>query len=278
MWFRRKKGTLFEAAGLSDIGMVRTNNEDNIFVLDKNESSEQGAKSRGIYIISDGMGGHASGEVASEMATRIISETLTEKLTSESNPESESGPLSPSQLVQEAIVKANQEIFKTAGSRPELHNMGTTVTLGLRLDNSLYLGHVGDSRAYLCRKGKLRQLTEDHSLIAKLLKEKIITQEEAKTHPDRGKILRCLGVSEDVEVDPYNQDGKEHKLVLQPEDSLLFCSDGLTGYASDREILNCMKEKDSADLICRNLISLANSNGGGDNVSVIVVKVKSEKQ
>ena len=276
MWFVRKKGILFDAAGLTDVGLVRTNNEDSFFLLDNNESGEQGAKSYGIYIISDGMGGHEAGEVASEIATRIISETLLAYLKSESKSEWES--LSSSQLVEKAIVKANEEIFKMAATKPELHDMGTTVTVGLRLYKDLYIGHVGDSRAYLVRKNKMKQLTEDHSLIAKLLKEKMIKPEEVKTHPDRGKILRCLGVSENVKVDSYNPDGTEHKLVLQPGDSLLFCSDGLTGYASDREILNCLKKQDDAGIICQSLVSLANSNGGGDNISVIVVKLKSEKK
>jgi protein phosphatase len=150
--------------------------------------------------------------------------------------------------------------------------MGTTVTLGFRLDNELYIGHVGDSRAYLVRKGKMRQLTEDHSLVAQLIKEKVITPEEARTHPDRSKILRCLGVSGETRIDSFNPEGNEHKLNIQYGDVLMFCSDGLCGYAPDDEILSCLNKKEDAKTLCQSLVNLANLKGGGDNISVIVVK------
>jgi PPM family protein phosphatase len=269
MWFLRRKRESYDAAGLSDIGMVRANNEDSIFVLNKNESGKQGAESYGVYIIADGMGGHQAGEVASEMAVKVISAYLLENL------KPDNGSLNGFKLVEEAIQKANTEIYNTATGKLELHSMGTTVTLGFRLNNELYIGHVGDSRAYLMRKGKLQQLTEDHSVIAQLRKEGTITSEEAENHPDRGKILRCLGVFGDVKVDGYNESGIEHKLTLLNGDTLLFCSDGLTGCVSDSEILNCLKNKGDSITICRGLVNLAKLKGGGDNISVIVVKVNS---
>ena len=168
MLFTKKKGMAYETAGLTDKGLVRENNEDNIFVLDIKEPGRLWQESCGIYVIADGMGGHQAGEVASDMAIKIISGVLKEGF-------GETSDLTPELLIQQAMEKANDEIFTAAGSKPELHSMGTTVTLGLRLDDTLYIGHVGDSRAYLIRNKKLRQLTEDHSLVARLVKDGMIS-------------------------------------------------------------------------------------------------------
>ncbi len=265
-------GLSFETAALTDVGMVRKNNEDCFFALDGSEPNAFGAESYGIYIIADGMGGHRAGEVASQMATRILSTTLIDSL----RREGKSRP--PSYLVKHTIEKANRQIFNMAVSRPELYSMGTTITVGFRLNNALYLGHVGDSRAYLIRKGTIRQLTEDHSLVARLLKEGKITPEEAKKHPDRGKILRCLGASDNVTVDTLIQNGKARRLKLYNSDTLLFCSDGLTSHVPDSEIFYYIEKSDNAGNACRRLIDLANHKGGGDNISIIIVKVsRSEK-
>jgi protein phosphatase len=213
------------------------------------------------------MGGHQGGEVASEMAVKIISDSLKESL----KPAAE--PLNPDKIIKKAIEKANQEIYNAALSTPELYTMGTTVTLGLRLDNRLYIGHVGDSRAYLVRIARIRQLTEDHSLVVRLFKEGIITAEEAKTHPERNKIYRCLGVSARVDTDTYRRVGGKDWLTLINGDILLFCSDGLSGYVSDEEILDCLLQAGGAESACRELVRLANLHGGEDNISVIVVRV-----
>lgn len=265
----RRKRLFFDTAVLTDTGMVRENNEDSSLALDMSEPNSFGAESYGVYLVADGMGGHQAGEIASEMAVRIISTTLVDSLRQATELPS------PSQLVKQAIEKANTEIHDLASSNPQLFAMGTTVTLGLRLDNELYLGHVGDSRAYLVRKGKIQQLTEDHSLVAFLVKEGAITPEEAKTHPERGMILRCLGVSDKVTVDTYHQADNEYKLTLLSGDSLLFCTDGLTSYVSDNEILDCLRKGNDSHSVCRELVNMANTRGGGDNISVIVVRVRS---
>ncbi len=248
--------------------MIRENNEDSSLVLETSLPITSETVSLGIYIVADGMGGHQAGEVASKMAVRIISTTLLDDFR-----EAKGAP-SPSLLVKQAIDKANAEIHASASSNPHLSSMGTTVTLGLRLDNGLYLGHVGDSRAYLIRGEGIKQLTEDHSVVAQLLKAGMITPEEAKTHPDRGKIVRCLGTSEQVAIDTYSQSGKKDKLALQNGDSLVFCTDGLTGHVSDEEILGCVQKSDDAHSACRDLILLANLRGGEDNISLILVQVK----
>jgi len=261
------KKSVFDTASLTDTGSVRENNEDSLLALDTREDAGAGWETCGIYLVADGMGGHQAGEVASGMATRIIPEALLEGLKRARK------PVSPNLLIKQAIRQANREIYQAAQDEPSLFTMGTTVTLGLRLDNRLYIGHVGDSRAYLMRKGRLRQLTQDHSLVAHLIREGIITAEEAKTHTERNKILRCLGVTPETEIDSYRQAGGKDWLALKSGDSLLFCSDGLSGYVPDEEIRDCLRKGREAGETCRELVRLANLKGGEDNISVIVVRV-----
>ena len=261
----------FEAASLTDIGLVRGNNEDSISVITNKEPGKYRFDSFGVYIVADGMGGHRGGEIASEIATRMVSITLVDNLSRINESQN------PDSLIKKAIEKANKEILKMAGTRQELCSMGTTITVGLRLENDLYIGHVGDSRAYLVRGYEITQLTEDHSLIAKLLNEGMITAEEAKTHPDRGIIFRCLGVSDKVKVDSYFQANKEKKLTLKDNDCIIFCTDGLTIHVTDGEIFSVAAESETAGEACERLIGLANSRGGEDNISVIVLKVTDAK-
>ena len=262
----KEKSLALDTVALTDTGMVRANNEDNLFTLDTTEIAVAGLSSCGIYLVADGMGGHQGGEVASDMAVKIIPDFLKERLKSAEK------LLDPDKLIGQAIQKANQAIYDAALDTPDLFTMGTTVTLGFRLDNRLFIGHVGDSRAYLVRKNRIRQLTEDHSLVARLLQERVITPEEAKNHPDRNKIYRCLGVSPRIGIDSYRQVSGKKWLPLEVGDILLFCSDGLSGYVSDEEILNCLLKADGAESACQELIRLANLKGGEDNISVIVVR------
>ena len=270
MTTRRKPKLFFETASQTDIGMLRSNNEDSLFTLDQRLSCESQFSSFGLYIIADGMGGHQGGEIASEIATRVISTTLLEKPTSQDEFHD------PFSLLKAAIEKANKEIYEVASTKQELHSMGTTLTLCLRLDNELYIGHVGDSRAYLIRGEEIKQLTADHSIVAHLLKEGTITPEEARIHPDRGKIFRCLGVPGQVKVDTYYQNGKETELHLLDNDNLVLCSDGLTNHVTDKEIFSYVRTYQPAGQVCKKLIDLANWRGGGDNISVIVIKVSSK--
>jgi serine/threonine protein phosphatase PrpC len=262
------KAFTFDTATLSERGLVRDNNEDSSFMFETSLPVGSRAVSLGIYIVADGMGGHQAGEIASKMAVQIISATLLERF------KASESMTSPYLLVKEAFNKANAEIYARAHASPLLSSMGTTATLGLRLDDRLYLGHIGDSRAYLIRAGKIKQLTEDHSVVAQLLKAGMITPEEAETHPDRGKILRCLGTSAQVAIDTNSQRDNKDQLILKGDDSLVFCTDGLTRHVSDNEILVCVKKAD-AYTACGDLIRLANSRGGEDNISLIIVKVKS---
>lgn len=263
----KRKHLAFDTVAMTDTGMVRANNEDSLLALDTAEIKRAGVTSCGIYLVADGMGGHQAGEVASNMAAKIISDSLQESLNLAEE------PLVPDFIIERAMEKANREIYNTARGTPHLLTMGTTVTLGFRLDNRLYIGHIGDSRAYLVRKGRILQLNEDHSLVARLVKEGIITFEEAKNHPDRNKIYRCLGVATGVDIDSYRQVAGKNWLSLNSGDSLLFCTDGLSGYVSDAEILDCLLHAGGAESACRELVRLANLKGGEDNISVIVVRV-----
>jgi protein phosphatase len=262
-WKDRPKLNLrFDTAILSDVGMVRRNNEDCGLALDTVAWIESKPESFGLYVVADGMGGEQAGEVASSKAIGSIRQVVLESLNRAALADHDA-------LIKSAIEKANQEIYLLAREHPALSSMGTTVTLGLRRGQDLYLGHVGDSRAYIARGGKIQQLTEDHSLVAGLVKAGLITPSEAKSHPDRGKIFRSLGNSPNVVIDAY----KEGKLALQAGDILLFCTDGLVGNVSDDQILAEISRSATAHDACSRLIALANKSGGDDNVTVIVVKI-----
>ena len=261
----------FDTAMLSDRGMVREKNEDSCFALETSQSRNSQVTYYGLYLIADGMGGHHAGEIASAKVSEIIPSTILENIKT-----SATEPMF-SQLVLGALERANTIIYNMAQNNPALSGMGTTATLGLRVDNQLYIGHVGDSRAYLLRGEEIVQLTRDHSLVASLIETGMITREEAKSHPERNKIYRCLGNTPNVSIDTYREIGNADSLTLQIGDSLVFCTDGLTNYVSDKEVLITVNDSNSASHACQQLIFIANQRGGGDNISTIVVKSDSIK-
>lgn len=268
-WYQsnREKNLHYDSASLSDIGMLRDNNEDACFVMEYFKSAESQVDSYGVYLVADGMGGHAAGEIASTKAVETISSSILKALKSGDKPGSYQD------LIKEAIEQANVEILGMAKIKPSPASAGTTVTLGLRVNNDLYLGHVGDSRCYLVRGGKLARLTRDHSVVGNLLQRGKITIEQAKHHPDRGKIYRCLGSAINVTIDTLKDNGHADSLPLCNGDKLIFCTDGLTNDVSDEDILDGMERKTDANSICHGLIQLADAKGGGDNITVVVVRV-----
>ena len=251
-----------DTAILSDVGMIRQNNEDCGLAFDFVVWRESQAESFGLYVVADGMGGERGGEAASSTAISEIWRTVAELLIAPVS-------IDCNEVVKAAIEKANKEIYVMARDNPALHGMGTTVTLGLRRGLDFYLGHVGDSRAYLIREGKIQQLTEDHSVVSNLLKAGMITAAEAKTRPDRGVITRSLGGTPGIVIDST----QEGSLRLQEGDALVFCTDGLVNNVADDLILAEVSKADSAQGACHQLVSLANRAGGDDNVTVIVVKI-----
>ncbi len=248
------------SSGKTDRGRKRLNNEDSIGVYDD----------LGLYVVADGMGGHAAGEVASRTAVEAVRASV------ESGPGMAKGA---GQRLFEAVNLANGEVLKRAASDPQLKGMGTTVAaVLLEKDDSggeagagvrsigLALAHVGDSRIYLFRNGDLRRLTRDHSLVEDMVAEGRITPDQARVHPFRNVITRALGTKEDAQADISN-------LVPEPGDVLLLCSDGLTGMLEDSKIAEILASNAGSPFVCAEaLVKAANEAGGADNISVVVLK------
>ena len=243
----------YRAVAATDIGSVRTNNEDQLVFIrpfDLNVRRDKGC----LAIVADGMGGHSSGEIASQMAIDIISrqyyDAKTEKIDS----------------LKKAFEKANKAIFKLANERTELKGMGTTCTAIIMKEGELVLGHVGDSRAYLLKGKELIQLSNDHTYMHYLLSQGMISQEEALSHPDRNIITQAMGTSPKLKADYAYLDTR-----FEPGDRLLLCSDGLYEYVQQDELQALMTTHALNDL-SKSLIKLAKQRGGHDNISVLVVE------
>jgi protein phosphatase len=244
-------------AGKSDVGCIRTNNEDN-FGYDLRH---------GIFVVCDGMGGHAGGETASRLAVQTVERELIGARLRSDDPFSSSAPLPETPLagaLHEAIEGACAAVFRTSRANPELQGMGTTcIALLLHGDNAI-LGHVGDSRAYAMRDGEVMQLTEDHSLVNEQVRAGLLTHDEARHSRLKNIITRSVGFEEDVLVDLL---GFETALG----DRYLLCSDGLSNLVDNEEIGNQLLRHEDPEPTCRALIELANARGGDDNVTVVVI-------
>ena len=256
-----------EFAAKSDMGKVRTNNEDSFFVEPE----------IGLFIVADGMGGHASGEVASKMACEIISKNLktslannddtdkTQVIFGENNP----GISKPANSLLSAIRLANRVIYEASTTMSQNQGMGTTLVAVLARDNSYIISWVGDSRIYLARHGQLQQLTSDHSLVQEQVNKGLITNEQAETSEFKNVLTRALGTAEEVQADIAETPAFE-------DDYLILCSDGLTRMVSDQIILDTIKKYDNPDAICNELIDLAIKAGGRDNVTAVVLSNKAD--
>lgn len=229
----------------TDVGRVRTGNEDSYFV------------DAPFFVIADGMGGHAAGDVASATAVKVIQDKREEIATTD-----------PETLTT-AVREANRAIWSKATEDTNLRGMGTTCTLIVVDGSTAQVAHVGDSRAYLFHEGALRQITDDHTLVGRLVREGKLKPEEAARHPQRSMVTRALGVDEDVEVDQFS-------LSLAEGDRLMICSDGLSGMVSDDEIAEVLGEVTDPQAAADRLVDLANEAGGEDNITVIVVDVGAE--
>ena len=236
-----------KVAAKSDMGRVRQNNEDSLLV------DEQ----LGLLIVADGMGGHAGGEVASAVAVQAIAAYMKGHL---------AGPAPADHtaaLLQAAIRTADEAIWSIAHAHRQLRGMGTTVVLALCQGDRVHIAHVGDSRAYLLHHGELRQLTEDHSVVAQLIKAGRLTPRRARSHPLRHQITRSLGGQEAV--------AELQCVIWQGGDYLLLCSDGLTTMVEDHHIAELILQGGTdVQAACEALVARANANGGQDNISVIL--------
>ena len=236
-----------EYGSQSDPGRVRTSNEDSFIANPQ----------RLIFLVADGMGGHAAGEIASQIAASIVEEVVS----------NDSSGLSMGDLLQLAVQKANASVFDTQKLRPECRGMGSTLTVLTFLDDHYYVAQVGDSRAYLYRNRMLSQLTRDHSIVWPLFENGIITKDNISRHPQKNLITRSIGTQPQVEADIQ-------KGAALDGDTFLLCSDGLTDVLSDREILHILSslDKDPQELSDL-LINAANAGGGPDNITAVVVRL-----
>ena len=254
----------------TDVGRTREHNEDSFIVVNLSEGEplrferlvEQPADPAAtLFMVADGMGGAAAGEVASATAVDVVLRHLREKLAEKRGPE-------PAELVDElthAAEKANWSIFQQAVNKPELRGMGTTATIAALLNDTIYLAQVGDSRAYLVRAGIATQLTKDQSLMQKLIEAGELTEEEAALSERRNIILQALGPEANVKVD----------LTMQPVrrgDVLLLCSDGLSGQVRPEDIARVVDEELDLSVACDRLIAMANDQGGPDNITVVAAR------
>jgi protein phosphatase len=240
----------FTCAARTDVGIVRSGNEDNYMML-----AEQG-----IFIVADGMGGHAAGEVASEMAVRITSQNIG-SLRGSSDEEA-------GERIRESIRAANDAIFERTLAEHDKRGMGTTVTVLVLLPDRYLIGQVGDSRAYLFRNGEVHQLTKDHSYVQEQVDAGLLTPDQARVHPYSNVITRCVGAGMDVVPDIYFGS-------LEKGDVLLLASDGLTGMLEDEQITRILASDGGPEAWVDRMVSEANRRGGLDNITAIVIRIDS---
>jgi serine/threonine protein phosphatase PrpC len=250
------------SSGLSDVGRVRTNNEDSFRIVE----------ALNLFILSDGMGGEAHGEVASAMAVDVINKYCeAEKEDSGATvlDEVPANISSRTRRLKNGVAQANFQIFQSAQKNPEQRGMGATITALWLKDTLLSIAHVGDSRAYLLRNGNLQQLTNDHSLVAEQVRRGLITPQQAEESEMQSVLLRALGAHPEVEIDA-------DEVEIIPRDVLLLCSDGLTRMVTEPEIAGALQAETVPSAAAERLIALANENGGVDNITVIVVRFEDD--
>jgi protein phosphatase len=239
----------FSCAARTDVGVVRSGNEDTYLMVSE----------RGLFVVADGMGGHAAGEVASDMAARIVAE--------------EYRPvrgMSDDELMAQmvgAIRAANGAIFKRTIQEQDKRGMGTTATVLALLPRRYLIGQVGDSRAYILRGGVLTQITKDHSYVQEQVDAGRLSPEEARVHPYANVITRCVGSNGDVVPDLFLG-------TLEAGDLLLLASDGLTGMLEDEDLRGVLASGDSLETMVDRLIADANRRGGLDNITVVLVQIE----
>ncbi|RKZ07676.1 Stp1/IreP family PP2C-type Ser/Thr phosphatase [bacterium] len=253
-----KRRTAIRAAGLSDVGRCRQANQDQFFV----------GQDFDVVAIADGMGGHAAGEVASDIAIAALAESMGRDGENRSNWSSTEA----AERLRIAMNDGNRKICEAVVTRAEWRGMGTTMVALVVIDGRAVVGHVGDSRAYLLRDGRLRQLTSDHSWVNEQVKLGLLTDEEARRHPMRNIVTRALGNQPRVEADVV-----EEKIL--PGDVFALCSDGLNGMILDSEIEGTLAAHGQVPrAACQSLVEQANANGGEDNITVIVMAVPPVKK
>lgn len=236
--------------GLTDIGRRREMNQDTFCVHRFDDK-------QGFGLVCDGMGGQSAGNVASDMARTIIADKIRKAV--------ETGVMDdPRRLLEAALREANYSVYKRSMVEPEYRGMGTTAVVAFVRGETAYCAHVGDSRIYLLREGRLLQVTRDHSLVQELMEKGEIKPEEMRTHPNRNMITRAVGVGLTIETDLM-------QIPLCAGDKLLLCSDGLTNMVGNEQIAALLGQNTGEDA-CRLLIEEANKAGGMDNITAVVIE------
>jgi serine/threonine protein phosphatase PrpC len=252
-----------EATGATDVGMKRRRNED-VFVIDADA---------GMYLVADGMGGHAAGEVASRVATDEILRTFKEGPSDadETWPEHwDPGISATANLIVDSIVAGHHRVTLAMDKDADLKGMGTTVVVAVHLpsEGKIVICHVGDSRAYRYRRGGLALLTNDHSWVHEQVEAGFLTEEAARTHPLKNVVTQALGGNSEPKVGVL-------EVEIDKDDIFLLCSDGLNSMLTDGEIAAVLETGGSLDETCNRLISEANERGGNDNISVVLLRPRS---
>lgn len=255
-----KVRTGIEVTSQTDIGCLRQNNEDSFGYWEPEDDAQFARKGR-LAVVADGMGGYEGGQEASRLAV----ETLLAVYRDYAGDDPQAGLI-------EALQGAHEQIRNYSVAHPELHGMGTTCTAAAIVRNgehdALYYAHVGDSRLYLIRGGRITRVTRDHSYVGRLVEAGMISAEEAERHPQRNILTAALGTNPELTMDT-----PEHPQPLFPEDVLLICTDGLWGLVADAEILGAVDNK-SAERAGRELIALARERGGPDNITVEILRLR----
>jgi serine/threonine protein phosphatase PrpC len=276
---------VLQSGHFTDVGLVRELNEDSVLALNLTQYYESVQTQIGLYIVSDGMGGEAAGEVASRVSVRAVAEWMTEKLISASlkstREEKIAAPtqtgglrlaiadgneMATTEMLRKAVIHANREVMAYARAHPDARGLGATVTVAMIVGDVLTIAHVGDSRCYLLSGEHLVQLTEDHSLVQRMINTGNLSRSEARVHPYRNVIYRSIGADEQIEIDIIRR-------KLASGDVLLLCSDGLNGMLGDDQIHDILMVNPDPNSAAKELVVAANAAGGEDNTSVLVVRV-----
>ena len=242
-----------KVACISDMGRSREINEDDCTYYKYDNGWN-------LLIVADGMGGHNAGEVASKMAIKSITDyikgDIKDNITND-------GIIN---LIKHSVKKANDDIYSESINNTLYSGMGTTVSMAMISKHVMLVGHVGDSRVYILKDRELKRITNDHSLVAELLKSGTITEDEALHHPQKNIITRALGTENSVDVDIEN-------IVVEQRDVVLLCTDGLTNMVTDKEIQEMLLSRSDINIAAQELVGLANNRGGYDNITVVIGEI-----
>ncbi len=236
------------ACAKTDIGLTRKNNED-LYFIDKELE---------LFIVADGMGGHAAGEVASRLAVKTVHQSL----------QATGATKSQVRQLKQAIEKANQAVANAARDNSTWQGMGTTLTVLQLQQQQAFLAHVGDSRAYRLRNNELEQLSDDHSLVGEQLRQGIISTEEARASGLGNILLQAVGISPELNI-------CQKEFPLTTGDRFLLCSDGLTDMLTDAEIKQILQQDNALDQLCDELVDRALGAGGKDNITIVIIQIDS---